>query len=50
MMRAIMNSVRYKVILVVLATNFAALSVAGIALVIFLMLTVTYHDIARLFA
>lgn len=35
MMRAIMNSVRYKVILVVLATNFAALSVAGIALVIF---------------
>lgn len=35
MLRTIMNSVRYKVILVVLATNFAALSVAGVALVIF---------------
>lgn len=35
MLRAILNSVRYKVILVVLATNFAALSVAGVALVIF---------------
>lgn len=35
MWRAIMQSVRYKLILVVLATNFAALTVAGIALVIF---------------
>ena len=35
MWRAILHSVRYKVILVVLATNFAALSVAGVALVIY---------------
>lgn len=35
MMRAIAKSVRYKLILVVLATNFVALAVAGIALVVY---------------
>lgn len=35
MMRAIAHSVRYKLILVVLATNFAALAVAGVALVLY---------------